>query len=124
MIGRHGSRPLRIAFIGAGTMAGHHLRALRRVTTAHSVVGVHDVRDVAAQAFARRAGARAYATVSDLLQQTRPDLVHICTPAGTHFEPARQALLAEPRRCSRSPGSGLCSSAPGTNCSGTRRSAS
>jgi predicted dehydrogenase/nucleoside-diphosphate-sugar epimerase len=94
MSGKHSSRPLRIAFIGTGTMAGHHLLALRRVTTAHSVVGVHDVRDAAAEAFARRAGARAFATVSDLLQETRPDLVHICTPAGSHFEPARQALLA------------------------------
>ncbi|HEV8304138.1 MAG TPA: Gfo/Idh/MocA family oxidoreductase [Gemmatimonadales bacterium] len=94
MTGIRGSRPLRIAFIGAGAMAGHHLDALRRVSTAHSVVGVQDTRDAAAQAFARRAGARAYATVSDLLQEARPDLVHICTPAGTHFEPARQALLA------------------------------
>ena len=94
MTGTHDSRPLRIVFIGAGTMAGHHLQALRRVPTAHIVVGVHDVRDAAAQAFARRAGARAYATVSDLLHETRPDLAHICTPAGTHFEPARQALAA------------------------------
>ena len=94
MIGRRDSRPLRIAFIGAGTMAGHHLLSLRRVTTAHHVVGVHDVRDVVAQAFARRAGVRAYASVPALLQETRPDLVHICTPAGTHFEPAQEALVA------------------------------
>ncbi len=89
-----GSRPLRIAFIGAGNMAGHHLQALRRVPTAHTVVGVHDARSAAAQAFAPRAGTRAWATVSELLEETRPDLAHICTPAGTHFEPARQALLA------------------------------
>jgi predicted dehydrogenase/nucleoside-diphosphate-sugar epimerase len=88
------SRPLRIAFIGAGQMAGHHLHALRRVSTAFTVVGVHDVRAAAAQAFARRAGTRAYATVSDLLEQARPDVAHVCTPAGAHFEPARQALLA------------------------------
>jgi len=89
-----GTRPLRIAFIGAGQMAGHHLNALRRVSTAFTVVGVHDVRGAAAQAFARRAGTRAYATVADVLEQAKPDLAHICTPAGTHFEPARQALLA------------------------------
>ena len=89
-----GARPLRIAFIGAGQMAGHHLNALRRVSTAFTVVGVHDVRGAAAQAFARRAATRAYATVADVLEQAKPDLAHICTPAGTHFEPARQALLA------------------------------
>jgi predicted dehydrogenase/nucleoside-diphosphate-sugar epimerase len=85
---------LRIAFIGAGNMAGHHLQALSRVPTHHSVVGVTDVRAAAAQAFAKRAGTQAFPTVSDLLEQARPDLVHICTPAGRHFEPARQALLA------------------------------
>jgi predicted dehydrogenase/nucleoside-diphosphate-sugar epimerase len=88
------ARPLRIAFIGAGNMAGHHLQALRHIPTSHVVVGVHDVRRGAAEAFAQRAGAAAYATVSDLLEQARPDVAHICTPAGAHFEPARQALLA------------------------------
>ena len=88
------TRKLRIAFIGAGNMAGHHLQALGRVPTPHTVVGVHDVRAATAQAFARRAGTQAFATLSDLFEQARPDLVHICTPAGHHFAPARQALLA------------------------------
>jgi len=85
---------MRIAFIGAGNMAGHHLQALSRVPTRHSVVGVADVRAAAAREFAQRAGTRAFATISELLAQARPDLVHVCTPAGGHFEPARQALLA------------------------------
>src|SRR5712691_4320740 len=89
-----GARPLRIAFIGAGNMAGLHRQALEVVPTAHTIVGVHDVKSAAAQAFAERAGTQAWATLSALLQETRPDLAHICTPAGTHFEPARQALLA------------------------------
>ena len=89
-----GAPPLRIAFIGAGTMAGHHLQALRRVSMAHTVVGVHDVRVGAAEAFARRAGAQSYTSVSALLEESRPDVAHICTPAASHFEPARQALLA------------------------------
>src|SRR2546425_5895862 len=88
------TRKLRIAFIGAGNMAGHHLQALGRVPTPHTVVGVHDVRAATAQAFARRAGTQAFATLSDLFERARPDLVHVCTPAGGHFEPARQALLA------------------------------
>jgi predicted dehydrogenase/nucleoside-diphosphate-sugar epimerase len=89
-----GTRPLRVAFVGTGNMAGLHLAALGRVPTAHSVVGVYDVRLEAAQAFARRAGAQAYASLSTLLSESRPDVVHICTTAGSHFEPARQALLA------------------------------
>jgi predicted dehydrogenase/nucleoside-diphosphate-sugar epimerase len=88
------SRSLRIAFIGAGQMAGLHLDALRGVTTAHTVVGVHDVRASAARVFAERAGTHAYDSLSALLEKSRPTLAHICTPLGTHFEPARQALLA------------------------------
>jgi predicted dehydrogenase/nucleoside-diphosphate-sugar epimerase len=88
------SRPLRIGFIGAGNMAGLHLDALGHVPTPHSVVGVYDARPAVAQAFAKRCGARVCATLSALLDEVKPDLVHICTPAGMHFEPARQALLA------------------------------
>ena len=89
-----GSRPLRIAFVGAGNMAGLHLGALARVPTPHAVVGVHDVRPEAAHAFARRGGGAAYASLPQMLSEARPDVVHVCTTAGMHFEPARQALLA------------------------------
>src|SRR5258708_20178341 len=87
--------PLRIAFIGTGNMAGLHLRALRRVKTPHVVVGVHDVRAAAAEAFAGCAAARACPTVAELFA-LEPDVVHVCTPAGTHFAPAHAALLACP----------------------------
>jgi predicted dehydrogenase/nucleoside-diphosphate-sugar epimerase len=75
-------------------MAGHHLQALRQVPITHTIVGVQDVRSATAAAFAARAQTSAFATVTELLEQTRPDIVHVCTPAGAHFEPARQALLA------------------------------
>jgi predicted dehydrogenase/nucleoside-diphosphate-sugar epimerase len=90
----HGERTVRVGFIGAGNMAGHHLQALRSVATPHRVVGVSDVRSATATAFAQRAGAPAFATIADLLEQAQPEIVHICTPAGRHFEPARQALQA------------------------------
>jgi len=75
-------------------MAGLHLAALDHLKTPHAIVGVYDARPAVAQTFARRAGAPVCGTLSALLDQARPDLVHICTPAGMHFEPARQALLA------------------------------
>ncbi|PYP65121.1 MAG: oxidoreductase, partial [Gemmatimonadetes bacterium] len=79
-----GSRPLRIAFVGAGNMARLHLGALKRVPTPHTVVGVHDVRPEAVHAFARRGGGAAYASLPQLLSEARPDVVHVCTPAGMH----------------------------------------
>jgi len=85
---------LRVAVVGTGRMARLHLEALKRVPTPHTVVAVHDVNVGAAKAFASFAGARAYESLDDLLHEARPDIVHICTPAGAHFEPARRTLLA------------------------------
>ncbi len=87
-------RPLRVAFVGTGNMARLHLHSLRRVRTPHMVVGVHDSDESASRQFAELADATSYHTLRDLLEVGRPDLVHVCTPAGTHFEPARAALLA------------------------------
>ena len=87
-------RPLRVAFIGAGRMARLHLHALRRVRTAHVVAAVCDRSEVAARAFAAASRAMPFTSVADALREAKPDIVHICTPAGTHFAPARQALLA------------------------------
>jgi predicted dehydrogenase/nucleoside-diphosphate-sugar epimerase len=88
------SRPLRIAFIGAGHMAGRHLQAVRRVPTPHQVVGVCDLQSDAALALAGRAGTKAYTSVSEMVKEARPDIVHVCTQPATHFDLARQALLS------------------------------
>jgi predicted dehydrogenase/nucleoside-diphosphate-sugar epimerase len=86
--------PIRVGFVGTGKMAHLHLHSLRRVPTPHVVVGVHDTDEGARRQFAGLADATGYRTLRELLEAGRPDLVHICTPAGTHFEPARAALLA------------------------------
>lgn len=86
--------PIRVAFVGAGNMARLHLHALRKVPTPHLVVGVHDRDDDASRQFAALADATSYGTLPELLAVAQPNLVHVCTPAGTHFEPARAALLA------------------------------
>jgi len=85
---------MRVAFVGAGKMARLHLHALRRVRSPHVVAAVCDTWDSAAREFAAQASAVAYPALADLLREVTPALVHVCTPAGAHFEPARQALLA------------------------------
>lgn len=75
-------------------MARLHLYALRRVSIPHAVVGVHDVHPHSAAEFAAGAGARAYPTLEGVLSDAKPQVVHVCTPAGTHFGPARDALVA------------------------------
>jgi predicted dehydrogenase/nucleoside-diphosphate-sugar epimerase len=85
----HGA-PLRVAFIGAGRMARLHRRALRRVPTPHVVVGAYDADPAAAVAL----DAPVFSSLEAMLAEARPDFVHVCTPAGTHFAPARAALEA------------------------------
>src|SRR5439155_493893 len=84
--------PIRVALVGAGQMARLHLHALRRVRTPHIVVGVCDTQEGAAHALASVAGTATFTSLVDLLREAKPDLVHVCTPAGTHFHPARAAL--------------------------------
>ena len=75
-------------------MARAHLSALQRVGAPHTLVAVCDVVADAASELGASAGAVAYTSLPELLRRERPDVVHVCTPAGTHFEPAREALLA------------------------------
>jgi len=85
---------LRIAFIGAGQMARHHLAAIASVKTPAVVVGVHDGAAERAQEFATLAGAPAFPSVQALLAGARPDIVHVCTPPAAHFPAAHAALEA------------------------------
>src|SRR5688500_7685605 len=82
----------RVAFIGTGQMARAHLRALRQRALPITIVGVHDRTVALAEEFAQDAGARAYPSAGALLAEARPDVVHVCTPPGAHFEAAAAAL--------------------------------
>ena len=83
---------LRVAFVGAGQMAHNHLRALGRVGVPAVAVGVHDRSRAQADQFASLAGIPAFFSLQDLLDETRPDVVHVCTPPAAHFEAAHAAI--------------------------------
>jgi predicted dehydrogenase/nucleoside-diphosphate-sugar epimerase len=84
---------LRVAFVGAGQMARHHLRIVQQLPVRAVVVGVHDRAAVPAEEFAQLAGARAFGSREALFAE-RPDVVHVCTPPATHVEAAQAALQA------------------------------
>ena len=75
-------------------MARLHGFALQRVTTPHTVVAAQDRDFAAAAEFVREFGGRPFDSADAMLAETRPEIVHVCTPAGTHFEPARAAVEA------------------------------
>ncbi|WP_066364473.1 Gfo/Idh/MocA family protein [Herbidospora mongoliensis] len=85
---------IRVAVVGAGGIAGAcHLPALRAQAHRAEVVAVADVDRARAAVFAREHGIpRFYGSVTELLEQARPDLVHLCTPPGRHAVQAIECL--------------------------------
>jgi predicted dehydrogenase/nucleoside-diphosphate-sugar epimerase len=83
---------LRVAFVGAGQMARNHLHALGCVGVPAVAVGVHDRSRGQAEQFASLAGIPAFPSLHGLLDEARPDVVHVCTPPSAHFEAAHAAI--------------------------------
>jgi predicted dehydrogenase/nucleoside-diphosphate-sugar epimerase len=85
---------IRLAFIGAGQMAHHHVLALSKTGCPVTVVGIHDRIAERADELAALAHSRRFESLEDLLASTNPDIVHVCTPPETHFDAAHAALSA------------------------------
>jgi predicted dehydrogenase len=82
---------IRAAVAGAGLMGFWHTRSIARV--GGEVVAVCDVDQEAARRLADHCkGAHASARLEDTLERDKIDVLHICTPSGTHSELATAAL--------------------------------
>lgn len=85
-------QPIRVGLIGSGKMGRHHLKAIAASQMAH-VVGVADP---AASVEELRPllpdDAIVVASAAELIERTRPDVVHIVTPPATHTDLALQAI--------------------------------
>jgi predicted dehydrogenase len=88
------STRLRTALIGCGQIADAHLQELRFVSSAQTVAVCDLHPDLARQAALRFEIDGIYDDVGTMLEETRPDVVHITTPVQTHAALARQALQA------------------------------
>src|SRR5947208_1057219 len=85
---------MRAALVGAGRIAREHLACLERLETVE-LAAVCDRSAVAAEAAAARFGAsRWFTDHRTMLDEIEPDVVHVTTPLGTHFELAVAALEA------------------------------
>lgn len=86
---------LRAAIVGTGAIAEAHLAALRDQGDRVEVVAATDVDADRLAAFCDRHGiGHSYPAAAEMLEHERPDLVHICTPPGTHAGLAVSALEA------------------------------
>lgn len=85
---------LKVAIVGCGKIADAHMQQIQRIKNCE-VVGVCDREPLMARQLADRFPVgRCYGELDELLEQTRPDVVHITTPPQGHFAIARQCLEA------------------------------
>jgi predicted dehydrogenase len=79
-----GSEKLRVGIIGCGNIARAHALSYQDNSRAE-LVGVVDIDQARADAFAARYGTTAYRSCGELFDQ-QPDLVSVATPPGTHTD--------------------------------------
>src|SRR5215211_5932964 len=83
---------LRTAIVGCGKIADQHVLAMRRIGGC-KLVAVCDRELLMARQLGERFGiADCFADVEEMLQATRPDVVHITTPPQSHFPLAKRSL--------------------------------
>lgn len=85
-------KKIRVAVVGAGYVANHHLAALRSVDFVE-LAGICDTNLEAARSMAARHSIPlVVADLAELLEQARPDVVHVLTPPASHAPIALAAM--------------------------------
>jgi predicted dehydrogenase len=87
-------RPVRVAVVGLGAIGFEHLSRLRARPWVH-VAGVCDLSATLARAVAERfETGPAYTDMARMLDEARPDIVHVLTPPASHAALVRQSIEA------------------------------
>jgi len=85
---------LRIAIIGCGKIADHHVQGIHRIPGA-GIVAACDHEPLMARQLAERFGiGGCFADVAEMLRAPSPDVVHLTTPPQSHYALGRQCLDA------------------------------
>lgn len=83
---------LRVAIVGCGKIADAHASEIQRIEGCE-IVGVCDREPLMASQLADRFRVpRTFTEISELLEKTRPDVVHITTPPESHFPLSKYCL--------------------------------
>lgn len=83
---------LKVALIGCGKIADSHASQIGRIPGCE-IVGVCDREPLMAEQLAKRFPVkRAFSSLTQLLEESRPDVVHITTPPQGHFDLAMTCL--------------------------------
>lgn len=88
-------KTLRVALLGTGSIVSQHIEALRSGSPAVEIAAAVNPDLKTAQAFCQtHTIPHAYDNTPAMLEAIQPDIVHICTPPGTHYELIIQCLEA------------------------------
>ncbi|MDP4224158.1 MAG: Gfo/Idh/MocA family oxidoreductase [Bacteroidota bacterium] len=79
--------------IGAGGIAEVHASAIDTIMDV-SLVGVYDLDPVRAVTLARQYKCRAFGSIEELCNDSKIDIVCVCTPSGEHLEPSLAVINA------------------------------
>lgn len=83
---------MRVALIGAGQIARQHLSCLKTLSEVE-IAGVCDLSPAVAESIAERYSVPAWFTNHvTMLEEVKPDVVHVTTPPTSHFRLAMDAL--------------------------------
>lgn len=83
---------LKIAIVGCGKIADSHAAQITNIKGCE-IVGVCDVEPLMARQLYERFPVEAcFSSVTELMNEARPDIVHITTPPQNHFEIAKMCL--------------------------------
>jgi predicted dehydrogenase len=86
---------LKVAIVGCGKIADGHVEEIHKLPALGRVVACCDREALLAEQLAGRYRIpRHYADFAALLERERPDVVHVCTPPGSHVALARAAIDA------------------------------
>jgi predicted dehydrogenase len=85
---------MKVAVVGCGRIGATHAAAVRGLGAGASLVFSDPDLDAARRTAATFGGGAAYGAVDDCLTGEHPDVVHVCTPPGTHADVAVRALSA------------------------------
>jgi predicted dehydrogenase len=87
-------RQLRVALVGCGQIADAHLHEIRKLGFAKLAAVADRHLDLARQAAARFEVPQVFEDLERMLDQVRPDVLHVTTPPHTHRDIALRALAA------------------------------
>jgi len=87
------SKIVKVGLVGCGGIARAHVDAYRALGS-NRLVAVYDVVAPAAAAMAKDTGARAAASITEMIERDRPDAVSVCTPPAVHLANCRPFLRA------------------------------